>query len=103
MNNVHERPRKIGSVTLGISLIVIGVVFMFVNFDSREQIILLFRFWPLILIALGIETLISIKLHPEYTLSITSVFIIAALLAFAFFMAFSELAYSYYMAHGYIF
>ncbi len=103
MNNTPARPRKIGTFTLVLSLMAVGITFMFINFDSREQIRILFSLWPVILIFLGCEILISARLHPEYTLSVVSVIILIILLAFAFFMAFMEFAYSYYITHGYFF
>ena len=77
-----------------------GFVFMFINFVSEDQIILLFRLWPVLLIALGAETLITIKLHPEYTFSLSSIIIIAALVLFAFCMAGVEVAFNYFVKYG---
>ena len=77
-----------------------GVAFLLVDFDSPDSIELLFGMWPLILIVLGAETVITQKLHPEYTFSLSSVFIIIVLVLFAFCMAGAEMTFSYAVRYG---
>ncbi len=101
--NSSARPKKTGTITLGLSLIAIGAAFMFIDFDSPNQLMILFSLWPLVLIALGSEVLISGKMHPEQTFSAASIILLIVLLGFAFFMAYMELMFCYYIPNGYFF
>lgn len=51
------RIRRVGSVTFGLVLIVTGVLFLIHLFLPRLDFSVIFQFWPLILITLGIEVL----------------------------------------------
>ena len=54
-----SRNDRVGTITTGISLIAFGVMFLlhlFVNAISYE---LIFKLWPVIMIGLGIEVLLS--------------------------------------------
>ncbi|MEG2053386.1 MAG: hypothetical protein RR052_00445 [Oscillospiraceae bacterium] len=54
------RPRRVGTFTMGLSLIASGLVFLSILlFDLKvEQILFIIKFSPLILISLGIEVLV---------------------------------------------
>lgn len=59
------KTRRVGSITCGILLIVFGLLFivhLFVPGLSYETI---FRLWPCILIALGLEMLLACKNNSE--------------------------------------
>ncbi len=100
--NSMVKQKKIGTVTLGLSLILTGISFMFVDFTSPEDIYFLFSFWPVILIILGCEILFAGKLNPEYTFSAWSIVITLIVIGFAFFMAFAEVYISYFLRYGYL-
>lgn len=51
------RVRRVGSVTFGVVLITIGVLFLLHVFFPRMDYEVIFHFWPLILISLGVEVL----------------------------------------------
>lgn len=51
------RIHRVGSVTFGIVLVVMGVLFLLHVFLPRMDYEMIFHFWPLILISLGVETL----------------------------------------------
>lgn len=51
------RVRRVGSVTFGVVLITIGVLFLLHVFFPRMNYEVIFHFWPLILISLGVEVL----------------------------------------------
>lgn len=53
------RIHRVGSVTFGIVLIVTGVLFLIHLFLPGIEYEMAFRFWPLILISLGIEVLVG--------------------------------------------
>ncbi|MEG0751213.1 MAG: DUF5668 domain-containing protein [Oscillospiraceae bacterium] len=53
-----KRSRRIGTLTVGLALIVLGIVFIaFTFFPNSEWLEFSLRFWPLILISLGAELL----------------------------------------------
>ncbi len=53
------RIRRVGSVTFGLILIAIGVLYLMHLFLPRLEYWIIFRFWPIILIVLGIEVLLG--------------------------------------------
>lgn len=53
------RIHRVGSVTFGIVLIVTGVIFLIQQFIPDIDYAIIFRFWPIVLIGLGIEVLLG--------------------------------------------
>lgn len=53
------RIHRVGSITFGLVLIVTGVLFLFHLFLPGLDYRIIYQFWPLILIFLGIEVLFS--------------------------------------------
>ena len=53
------RSRRVGSITCGIVLIVFGILFILHMLMPVITYTFIFRFWPLILIFLGVEILLS--------------------------------------------
>lgn len=53
------RTRRVGSITCGILLIVFGVLFILHMLVPAITYTFIFRFWPLILVFLGLEIIIS--------------------------------------------
>ncbi len=53
------RTHRVGSVTTGISLIVFGGMFLLHLFSNLISYEMIFKLWPIILIGLGIEILLS--------------------------------------------
>ncbi len=53
------RTHRVGSITAGLSMVVFGVLFILHQFINVLNYTLIFRFWPLMIIGLGVELLIS--------------------------------------------
>ncbi|MCM1136595.1 MAG: DUF5668 domain-containing protein, partial [Clostridium sp.] len=51
------RIHRVGSVTFGLVLIIIGILFLLRLFFPRLNYEMIYHFWPLILIMLGVEVL----------------------------------------------
>lgn len=51
--------RKVGAVTFGMVLVITGILFLIHLFIPGFNYSVIFHFWPVILIALGIEVLIG--------------------------------------------
>jgi len=88
------KSRKIGVFTLGISLVVFGVLFMVRVFAPWFDFVRVMQFWPVVLILLGIEVLVSallprkegedaIKLDPASIILLFVVLFLAGALAAA--------------------
>lgn len=62
------RVRRTGSVTLGITLIAIGLVYLVKVFYPAFMVLEVMRFWPVIFIILGIEILVTNRKIAHYNL-----------------------------------
>ena len=59
------RVKKIGTVTLGAVLVLFGFLFLVHTFWQGLDYTMIMKCWPLILISLGVETLLSVRQHTE--------------------------------------
>ena len=55
------RIRRVGSITFGMVLVTTGILFLTETFLPNLDYRFVFRFWPIILILLGIEVLMSTR------------------------------------------
>lgn len=55
------RIHRLGSVTFGVVLLVLGILFTIHVIAPRINLLMAFRLWPLVLILLGIEVLIGCR------------------------------------------
>ena len=53
------RTHRVGSITTGLSMIAFGVLFILHLFIGSLDYTLIFRLWPIMMIGLGVEILIS--------------------------------------------
>ena len=83
------RERRVGTITLGAILIFYGGVFLLHSFVEGISYYLIFRLWPVIFLALGIEVLFaSIRWKDEgFKYDFAAILIICILLFFAMGMA----------------
>ena len=59
------KTRRVGSLTCGALLIIFGVLFMVHMFVPALKYEFIIKFWPVILIALGVEMLLSCRNKEE--------------------------------------
>lgn len=57
----NSKTRRIGTATLGVGLIVFGILFLLRTFFPAISFVWLLRLSPLLLISLGVETLLSLR------------------------------------------
>lgn len=55
----NSRIHRVGSITTGLSMVVFGVLFLLHIFGNVISYETIFKLWPVILIGLGIEILLS--------------------------------------------
>lgn len=77
--------RRVGSMTCGILLILFGILFVIHFFVPGLSYEMIFHFWPLILIALGVEMLLSERKKSEDVLLKYDVGAIVITIVLAFF------------------
>lgn len=94
------RTRRVGTLTLGLSLVTFGCIFLLHIFNAAISYDLILRLWPVIFIFLGIEILVShfTEKDNQFKYDIGAFFILAMLTFFAMGMACIEMAmeYAYY-------
>jgi len=91
------RSRKIGVLTLGISLVAFGVLFLVRVFAPWFDYVRVLQFWPVVLILLGIEVLLAALLpkkdgEPTVRLDATSVILLFVTLFLACGLAAAQFA-----------
>lgn len=90
------KTKRVGSVTLGICLVVFGVMFLLSAFISNLNYLLVIKFWPVVLISLGIEMLVYAfsKNNDNVKLDVPACILTCTLMLFSLCMAAAEYAVS---------
>ncbi|MSS62471.1 LiaF transmembrane domain-containing protein [Velocimicrobium porci] len=91
------KTHKIGTFTLGITLILFGILFLLHVFAIPISYELILKLWPIMFIFLGTEILYHYFRFRDEPLSINggSIFILFLVGCFSAFMAFAELFFEY--------
>lgn len=89
-NTKPVRTHRVGSVTAGASMIIFGVLFLlhlifdFINYTT------IFSFWPVLLIGLGIEVLISNLWEKKIVYDKAAIFLLITMAFFVMLMALAD-------------
>lgn len=77
---------KHGSITWGLFFIFVGIIFLLSNFGVLSPIVWshIFRFWPVIIILIGIDTILGHSDVSEVVSSLLSIFIFLTILGVVF-------------------
>ncbi|MBQ1870568.1 MAG: hypothetical protein II147_00085 [Lachnospiraceae bacterium] len=82
-----KRTHRVGAITAGASLVGFGVVFLLQQFMNLDFVFII-KFWPLILISLGFEVIVSSFMEEgTYKYDKGAIAIIILMMGFAFLMA----------------
>ena len=83
------RIHKVGTVTLGTSLVMVGILFLSHMFFPAISYGFIYKIWPVIFILLGVEILLSGSgsKEKEFVYDKTAICLVAVLMAFAMCMA----------------
>ena len=90
-NNLQTyRVHRVGTITVGMSMILFGVLLFLHTFFEMINYRIIFSLWPLILIGLGIELLLSNFLEKTIVYDKTAVFLLVFMVFFVVAMAVVE-------------
>ena len=78
---------RVGTITAGITLIVFGVAFILNVFWNFFDITTIIRLWPIILIGVGVEILVSSFEKNKVVYDKAAILIMFLMVGFAMFMA----------------
>lgn len=86
------KTHRVGTLTLGVSLITFGILFLLRLFVSSLSYAFIFKLWPIIFIFLGLEILIANHIQKENKLVYdkASVALTVILTFFAMFMSWMD-------------
>mgnify|MGYP000129398268 FL=1 len=92
-----DKTHRVGTLTLGVSLIVFGVLFLLRIFISSLSYTFIFRMWPIIFILLGLEIVIANITQKENKLIYDKAAIVLTFILtfFAMFMSFIDYMIEY--------
>lgn len=99
-NNTDVRPRRVGTVSIGVSLVAFGVMFLLCSVFGILSYEVAFSLWPVILIVYGIELLVFSFFKGKLTYDKGSVFILILLMFLAVGLAAADVCFEaveYYM------
>lgn len=79
------RNRRVGTLTLGLCLVIIGMLFIFKTLIPSISYEFLLNLWPLILIFLGLEVILGYTLNKEHEMKydVAAFFLIIVLTFFS--------------------
>ncbi len=84
---------RVGTLTLGITMLAIGILYFVRIFWSSMDAMWIYRFWPVIFISLGVEILLAnAQKGVQIVYDKAGIFLVFVLTFFAFFMAAAQRA-----------
>ncbi len=84
---------RVGTITLGVTMISIGVIYLLQLFFGILDYLWIWKLWPVIFIMLGVEILVSnARTVVQFILFKSVIVLIFVMRGFAFFMALLEKA-----------
>ncbi|MBQ1466412.1 MAG: hypothetical protein IIZ17_07050 [Eubacteriaceae bacterium] len=89
-----RRVRRVGSFTSGAVMVVSGVLLMMHTVFGTLSYRQIFRFWPVILISLGAEMLLSVRGGDDYRYDGAAVVMMFVTLLFAMALGAAEMMYA---------
>ncbi|MBR2122138.1 MAG: hypothetical protein IJ930_04280 [Lachnospiraceae bacterium] len=101
MENIEsaEKIHRVGTVTLGISLIVSGIVCFLRVFIPKIPAGIVLHLWPLMMIMLGVEVLLSCTGKKKFVIDKISIVMLVLLVFFIGCMACTEAFVNYFQPH----
>ena len=94
--------RRVGTLTAGLLLILVGILFIVRMFVPAVNYLVIFRFWPCVLIFLGIEMLYANFRSEEVVYDGGAIFLVIVLAIFAMGMGGADLVIQHLIEEGYM-
>ena len=86
---------RVGTITAGLSMTGFGILFLLNTFWGWIGYEMIFSLWPLMLICLGIELLLSVFFRKQFVYDKTAVFLLIVMTFFAMALAFADIGMKY--------
>ncbi len=94
------QPRRVGSVTFGLTLVLFGVLFLIHIVVPTLHYEMIFQFWPVVFVLLGVEILVenhkSSAEQCRFVYDFPAILMMVVMLLFAMVMAAAEFSLHYY-------
>lgn len=91
------RTHRVGTITAGLMLVVFGMLFLLHMFLDTVTYTMIFRLWPVILISLGVEILLSqVQKNKTLVYDRGAVFVMICMMIFSMIMGFAATAMDYH-------
>ena len=90
------RVHRVGTITLGITLVAAGFLFLFHLVFPALSYEMIFRCWPVLFISLGLEILIANKHEEHFNYDAGALVMLIILMFFAMGMAGADLLFTHY-------
>ena len=94
-NVITYRSHRVGSVTAGLSMVGIGVMFLLHLFFDLVDYRMMFSLWPVMLILLGLELLLSNFSAKKIVYDKAAIFLLIVMTLFAMGMAVADLCFKW--------
>ncbi len=91
----QARTHRVGSVTAGLSMIGFGILFIVHLFYEAFDYAFIFKLWPIIIIGLGIELLLSNLATEKLVYDKGAIFLLVFMSFFAMGMAGADMIFTY--------
>ena len=95
------RTHRVGSITAGLSMVVFGILSLLHTLFGVMSYQLIFSFWPVILIGMGVELLLSNCVKAGIVYDKAAVFLLIVMICLAMGLAWADVSMEYF--YGYFF
>lgn len=89
------RVHRVGTITTGLSMIIFGVLFLLHGFGYMISYEMIFQLWPIILIGLGIELLLSNMIRRKFVYDKGAIILLFVMTLFVIGMAAVDICFDY--------
>lgn len=95
MSDDYQRVHRVGTITLGLCLVIFGVLFLLKMVWSGIDYLMIMRLWPMVFVFLGVEVLLSCK-KSNVVYDKAGIVLLTCLIFFAMVMGWLDSAYVKY-------
>lgn len=81
------RTHRVGTITAGFSMVVFGILFLLHTLFDMMSYQIIFSFWPLVLVGMGVELLLSSRVKSGIIYDKAAVFLLIVMTLFVIGMA----------------